>query len=295
MIKSMTAFGRGKFESEKLSLTVEMKSVNSRFFDCSVKLPRAYLYLEEKIKSFVQKNATSRGKVDIYITQDIRSSDIGEISVDLELASKYIEALRTLRDSFGLCDDISVMSVARNQEIFKSVRAETDTDEDWQIISAALGEAIAGYLAMREAEGERIRADIIAKLERIRELSLEVERISETDTVGYRDKLEAKLRKILDDNSIEIDEQRLLTECAVWCEKIAIDEELVRLRSHFDAFYEILSLPEPAGRKLDFLVQELNRETNTIGSKCNNARIARIVVDMKGEIEKIREQIQNIE
>ena len=167
MIKSMTAFGRGKFESEKLSLTVEMKSVNSRFFDCSVKLPRAYLYLEEKIKSFVQKNATSRGKVDIYITQDIRSSDIGEISVDLELASKYIEALRTLRDSFGLCDDISVMSVARNQEIFKSVRAETDTDEDWQIISTALGEAIAGYLAMREAEGERIMKDITAKLENL--------------------------------------------------------------------------------------------------------------------------------
>ena len=295
MIKSMTAFGRGKFESEKLSLTVEMKSVNSRFFDCSVKLPRAYLYLEEKIKSFVQKNATSRGKVDIYISQDVRASDIGEISVDLALASKYIEALRSLKDTFGLRDDISVMSVARNQELFKSVHAEADTDEDWQIISCALEEAISGYLAMREAEGERIKLDITAKLERIRELSAEVERISETDTVGYRDKLEAKLRKILDDNSIEIDEQRLLTECAVWCEKIAIDEELVRLRSHFDAFYEILSLAEPSGRKLDFLVQELNRETNTIGSKCNNAKIARIVVDMKGEIEKIREQIQNIE
>jgi len=295
MIKSMTAFGRGKFESERLSLTVEMKSVNSRFFDCSVKLPRSYLYLEEKIKAFVQKNATSRGKVDIYITQDIRSSDIGEISVDLELASKYIDALRSLRDAFSLRDDISVMSVARNQELFKSVREEADTDEDWQIISSALSDAIAGYLAMREAEGERIRLDIAAKLERIRELSAEVEKISLTDTVGYRDKLEAKLRKILDDNSIEIDEQRLLTECAVWCEKIAIDEELVRLRSHFDAFYEILALEEPSGRKLDFLVQELNRETNTIGSKCNNAKIARIVVDMKGEIEKIREQIQNIE
>ena len=295
MIKSMTAFGRGKYEGERISLTVEMKSVNSRFFDCSVKLPRAYLYLEEKIKSFVQKNATSRGKVDIYITQDILTSDIGEISVDTELASKYIGALRTLKDTFGLKDDISVMSVARNQELFRTVRPEADSDEDWGIISAALGDAISGYLAMREAEGERIRADITAKLERIRALAAEVERISETDTVGYRDKLEARLRKILDDNSIEIDEQRLLTECAVWCEKIAIDEELVRLRSHFDAFYEILSLDEPSGRKLDFLVQELNRETNTIGSKCNNAKIARIVVDMKGEIEKIREQIQNIE
>ena len=295
MIKSMTAFGRGRYESDKLSLTVEMKSVNSRFFDCSVKLPRAYLYLEEKIKAFVQKNATSRGKVDIYITQDVRTSDIGDITVDLELASKYIAALRLLRDSFSLNDDISVMTVARNQELFKTVREESDADEDWEILSSALSEAISGYLVMRESEGERIRTDITAKLERIRELSAEVERISLTDTVGYRDKLEAKLRKILDDNSIEIDEQRLLTECAVWCEKIAIDEELVRLRSHFDAFYEILSLDEPSGRKLDFLVQELNRETNTIGSKCNNAKIARIVVDMKGEIEKIREQIQNIE
>ena len=158
-----------------------------------------------------------------------------------------------------------------------------------------LDEALASHAAMREAEGERARADISAKVEHIRALAKEVEGISLTDTVGYRDKLEERLRKILGENGVAVDENRLLTECAVWADKIAIDEELVRLRSHFDAFYEIVSLPEPSGRKLDFLVQEINRETNTIGSKANNAKIARLVVDMKGEIEKIREQVQNIE
>ena len=158
-----------------------------------------------------------------------------------------------------------------------------------------LDEAIESHRNMRESEGTKIKEDMISKIEHIRELSDEVERISKNDTVGYRDKLEERLRKILADNSVAVDENRLLTECAVWADKIAIDEELVRLRSHFGAFYEIAGLGEPSGRKLDFLIQELNRETNTIGSKANNASIARIVVDMKGEIEKIREQVQNIE
>ena len=295
MIKSMTAFGRAKLEGEARDVTIEMKSVNSRFFDCSVKLPRSLLYLEEKIKSYVQKNSIARGKVDIFVTVENHASEVGEISVDENFAARYIAALECLRDKFDLKDDISVMTVARNQDVFKYTRPEEDAEEEWRLISSVLDGAIASHADMREREGRRAYEDITAKIEHLRALSAEVERISLEDTVGYRDKLEDRLRKILGDNGVEVDENRLLTECAIWADKIAIDEELVRLRSHFGAFYEIAELPEPSGRKLDFLIQELNRETNTIGSKANNAKIARIVVDMKGEIEKIREQIQNIE
>ncbi len=295
MIKSMTAFGRAKYEGEVRDIIIEMKSVNSRFFDCSVKLPRSLSYLEEKIKSHVQKTAISRAKVDIFITVDNHTADIGDIKIDKAYAEKYIAALRTLRDQFALSDDISVMTVARNPDVLSYAKPEEDTEGEWELIRSVLDRAIKSHAEMREAEGERAKLDIVAKIEHIRAMTDEVEAISKEDTVGYRDKLEERLRKILGDNAIAVDENRLLTECAVWADKIAIDEELVRLRSHFGAFYEIAELPEPSGRKLDFLIQEFNRETNTIGSKANNARIARIVVDMKGEIEKIREQVQNIE
>ena len=295
MIKSMTAFGRAKVEGDDKDITVEIRSVNSRFFDCSVRLPRNYTFIEEKIKSHIQHSGLTRAKVDVTVNIESHGSDVGEIVVDLAYAEKYIKALRELCDKFSLRDDISVMSVARNQEVFTSERPEQDMSAEWERVRLVLDEALAGHRTMREAEGDRIRADITAKLESIRSRAAEVEQISKSDTVGYRDKLEERLRKILADASVSVDENRLLTECAVWADKIAIDEELVRLRAHFGAFYEIADLPEPSGRKLDFLVQELNRETNTIGSKCNNARIARIVVDMKGEIEKIREQVQNVE
>ena len=295
MIKSMTAFGRAIKEGEKRDILIEMRSVNSRFFDCSVRLPRTLSYLEEKIKAYVQKNAISRGKVDIYVTVNNRTSDLGDIKIDYEYAEKYISALRELGERFGLSNDISIMSVSRNPEIFKYEKPEDDAEGEWQMVKEVLDMAIDSHRTMREAEGERARVDITEKIEHIRELSNSVEAISITDTVGYRDKLEERLRKILGEADVAVDENRLLTECAVFADKIAIDEELVRLRSHFGAFYEISALPEPSGRKLDVLVQELNRETNTIGSKANNAKIARIVVDMKGEIEKIREQIQNIE
>ena len=291
----MTAFGRGRCDTEQRSVTVELKSVNSRFFDCSVKMPRMYSLLEEKIKTYVQKNAVSRAKVDVYITVDEHKTAGLDVDIDRGVAESYISALRTLRDEFGLADDISVMTVARNGDIFKTRRAEVDLDAEWEELRPVLDMAIADYSAMRSAEGERAYSDITAKIGLLRSFADEVESISHEDTVGYRDKLEAKIRAILDDAEAEVDENRLLTECAVWADKIAIDEELVRLRSHFSAFFEIAESPEPAGRKLDFLMQEMNRETNTIGSKANNARIARIVVNMKGELEKIREQIQNVE
>ena len=295
MIKSMTAFGRAKVEGAEKDITVEIKSVNSRFFDCTVKMPRAYLSLEERIKNYVQKNAVSRAKVDVFITVDNHSTAPQKLDVDVSYAESYVAALCELRDRFGLKDDISVMTVARNQDVFRTTKVDADLEAEWALLRPVLDAAIADHTAMRTAEGEKAIADINGKIELIRTFVDEIEAISKEDTVGYRDKLEERLRKILADNSVEIDEGRILTECAVWADKIAIDEELVRLRSHFGAFYDIASAKEPSGRKLDFLMQEMNRETNTIGSKANNARIARIVVNVKGELEKIREQVQNIE
>ncbi|MBQ7314702.1 MAG: YicC family protein [Clostridia bacterium] len=295
MIKSMTAFGRAKREGERADITVELRSVNSRFFDCSVRLPRAYAFLEETVKSYVQKTAISRAKVDVYITVQEHESAGGHITPDLTYAAEYIAALRTLRDAFALPDDITTMNVARHAEVFTVVKEDTVGEEAWDALRPVLDEALAGYRSMREAEGNKIRDDLFGKLALVQSFVDEVETISKTDTVGYRDKLQARLSAILGDAGVAVDENRLLTECAIWADKIAIDEELVRLRSHFGAFSEIASLPEPSGRKLDFLMQEMNRETNTIGSKANNARIARIVVNIKGELEKMREQIQNIE
>ena len=295
MIKSMTAFGRAKIEGEAKDITVEIKSVNSRYFDCTVKMPRAYLPFEDRIKSYVQKNGISRAKVDIFVTVADKATSGETVTLDAAYAESYIAALRELGSRFGLADDISIMSVARNQDIFVSARPEADLEEEWSILLPVLEAAVADHGEMRRTEGERAFADISEKIESIRAMVAEIEAISKEDTVGYRDKLESRIRQILGDNDIVVDEQRLLTECAVWADKIAIDEELVRLRSHFGAFYDIIALAEPSGRKLDFLMQELNRETNTIGSKANNASIARIVVNMKGELEKIREQIQNIE
>ncbi len=295
MMRSMTAFGRAKAESEKMDITVEMRSVNSRFLDCNIKLPRAYLFLEDRLRTYIQTKMTSRGKVDLFVTVERRDNAEGAPVVDLEYTKAYLDALYSLRDTFGVRDDISVMSLARNPEVFLVKKKEEDLDAIYAELLPVLDSACEGYVAMRIAEGERIRADLCEKLSHMQELVCEVERISHEDTVGYRDKLESRIRAILDEHEVAVDENRLLTECAIWQDKIAIDEELVRLRSHFDAFFEIIALPEPSGRKLDFLMQEMNRETNTIGSKANNARIARIVVDMKGELEKMREQIQNIE
>ncbi|MBR2612355.1 MAG: YicC family protein [Clostridia bacterium] len=295
MIKSMTAFGRAKIEGEAFDVTVEMRSVNSRFLDPNIKLPRAYIFLEDRLRTYIQTNMTSRGKVDLFITVDHHGNAEGAPVVDVEYTRAYLEALTTLRDTFGLRDDISVMSLSRNPEVFVTKKKEEDLEEVYATILPALTLACEGYSAMRVAEGRRIENDLLEKLSHMKELVCEVERISHEDTVGYREKLETRIRAILDEHEVTVDENRLLTECAIWQDKIAIDEEIVRLRSHFDAFYEIAALPEPSGRKLDFLMQEMNRETNTIGSKANNARIARIVVDMKGELEKMREQIQNIE
>ena len=295
MIKSMTAFGRARNTVGGKDITVEIKSVNNRFFDCSVKLPRAFSFLEEKIKPYLQSKSVARGKVDVFIGIDIVDTPDVCISIDEGYAAAYVSALRALGEKFALKDDISVMSVARAGDVFVIKKSEEDTEKDWADLRVVLDEAIEKFLAAREREGENICRDLRGKVDSIRQKVNEIEALSLSDTQSYREKLEAKLREMLSDNRIVFDENRILTECAIFADKIAIDEELVRLRSHFEGFEDILGSGEPAGRKLDFLVQEINRETNTIGSKCQNASIARLVVDIKCEIEKIREQIQNIE
>ena len=295
MIRSMTAFGRSKKCVGGKDITIEIRSVNNRFFDCSVKIPRSFSFLEEKIKPYLQANSISRGKVDVYIGIDVIDSPIPEITIDEGYATAYIKALQELAAKYPLKDDISVMKVAQNHDIFVIRKSEEDIEKEWADVREVLDEALEKFIAGRKREGENIEADIKLKVDHIASLVDKIEALSISDISGYREKLEARLREMLSDNKLVFEESRILTECAIFADKIAIDEEIVRLRSHFSAFNDILSANEPAGRKLDFLLQEMNRETNTIGSKCQNSSIARIVVEVKSEFEKIREQIQNIE
>ena len=295
MLKSMTAFGRAQGEWEGRTFTVELRSVNSRYFDCSVKLPRAYSAFEEKIKAYLQKNVLSRGKLDVMISVQGQGSEETSVALDEAYLSGYLAALHRLRDDYGLADDISVMKVAENREIFTVVKTERDAGEDYPHIEEVMALAAADHTAMRSAEGARIEADLREKVAAIRALTEKIAARSTEEIAAYREKLEGRLRTVLAEHAVAPDEARVLTECAIMADKLAVDEELVRLGSHFAAFEEILAMREPAGRKLDFLMQEMNRETNTIGSKCSSAEIAKHVVDIKCELEKIREQIQNIE
>lgn len=297
MIRSMTAFGRATSvgNANGKNITAEIKSVNNRYLDCSVKISRMYSFLEDRVRQYVQSSGISRGKVDVYIGVEVVENVGMTIDIDTALAESYINALKKLRDSFGLKDDISVMSVAQNRDIFNVTKPEEDAEADWLIIKPVLDEAIAAFLAVREAEGERLKADIIEKLEKIESLVAKIKDYSEDDISSYRTKFETRLKNLLAENAVELNPNMVLTECAIYADRVAIDEEIVRLGCHFEAMREIFKASEPVGRKLDFLMQEMNRETNTIGSKCSNVDIAAIVVDIKSELEKIREQIQNIE
>ncbi len=295
MIRSMTGYGIAKWESPEVDITVEIRSVNSRYFDCSIRLPRMYNPLEDKVRSYIQTHATARGKVEVNLTFDHHTTANRGVSVDHPYAESYIAALRDLVAVYDVRDDISVMSLARNPEIFTQAKSDVDIDATWEMLLPVLENASKAFFAMREAEGAKTEADIKEKLERVRAWSQEIAILSKANTHAYRDKLETRIRTLLSDMGAEVDENRLLTECAIWADKIAVDEELVRLNAHFGAFYEICSEPVPSGKKLDFLMQELNRETNTIGSKSSDAIIAKLVVNMKNELEKIREQVQNIE
>lgn len=293
----MTAFGRSRRTSSDgaLDITAEIKSVNSRYLDCSVKLSRAYSCLEDKVKSYLTSSGVSRGKVEVYIGVDVLEKRGDTVVFDKAAAESYINALKELRDEFSLPDDITTMKVAENRDIFTTKRADEDLDSDWEEIKSVLAEAVDGFIAMRAAEGERLCTDVMKKAETIKASAAKIKELSENDIKSYPAKLEQRIKQLLSDFDVEITEQRILTEAAIFADKAAIDEELVRLDSHFKALDEIVHSDETAGRKLDFLVQEINREINTIGSKAGNSEIAHLVVEMKTELEKIREQIQNIE
>jgi len=291
----MTAFGRHSDTINGKEITVELRSVNSRFFDCNVRITRSFGYLEEKIKPYFQSKGVSRGKLDVFIEINVIEKQTVNIALDSSYAKGYINALQRLRDEFGLKDDISVMSIAQNRDIFSVTKPADDIERDYKDLCVVLDAAYEKFVSMREKEGANLKLDIIVKLQKIKELTQSITQISTEDISGYRDKLAERLRVMLSDNKLTFDENRILTEAAIFADRIAIDEELVRLSSHFKSFDEFINAEEPIGRKIDFLLQEINRETNTIGSKCLNPQIARIVVEIKSELEKIREQIQNIE
>lgn len=295
MLRSMTAFGRAVGSAGGKNFVCEIKSVNNRYLDCSVKLPRAYGFLEEKIIGFIRGSGISRGKIEVYIGIEVTESLGAAIEPDYSYAEAYISALKGLRDRFGLSDDISTMSVAQNRDLFIVKKPEEDTEKDWEDLLPVLSEAFCRYNASREKEGAHLREDLLTKKENLKTLTARISALSEKNIASYREKLEARLRQTLDGLDIQFDANRILTECALFADKIAVDEELVRLASHFSAFDEAMDSSQPVGRRLDFLLQEMNREVNTVGSKSNDAEIAELVVEAKCELEKIREQIQNLE
>jgi uncharacterized protein (TIGR00255 family) len=273
----------------------EIRSVNNRYFECSVRLPRAFSGLEERVKPYLLSRGISRGKVEVNITAT-KSAQASSVQINQKALQDYLQALYRLRDEFSLADDISVMRVAANPAIFAPEQEETaDPDALWALLLPALCEATDRFLAGRDAEGARLAADLRGKLAYLREITDRIDALAETNTRTYRTKLEERLRRVLEEKAVSMDEQRILTECAIFADKIAVDEELVRLRSHFELFEEILDGDEPAGRKLDFLIQEMNREINTTGSKSGDSTVAHLVVEAKNELEKIREQVQNLE
>lgn len=292
MIRSMTGYGRSEQIVDGRAVTVEIKSVNHRYFEFSCRTTRGYSFLEEKLKSFLQGRIT-RGKVDAYISVEALESAQTQVLVNHSLAEGYVQALRELAERYGLRDDISVSTVSRYSDIFSVHKAPEDEEAVWSSVQQAAEEALKNFLAMREAEGERLRADVLSRAGTIMKLVDEIETRSPQTVAEYQERLRQKIQELLGDNTV--DEQRLLTETAIFADKVAVAEETVRLRSHFRQMEEMMKTDTPIGRKLDFLVQEMNREANTIGSKAVDSKIAYLVVDIKAEIEKIREQIQNIE
>lgn len=290
----MTAFGRATGKAPGRDIIVEIKSVNNRFFDCQVKLPRVFAFLEENVKKRISERGISRGKVDVYITIDVTDTAGIEVDIDKTYAKSYIDALKRLSEEFELPCDITTMRVAQNRDIFALKRAQEDTEAEWQALLPVLDTALDAFIEARNREGENLKRDIAEKKAKVKELAEKIPPLSRADTLNQYEKMKERINAIIG-GAVQLDESKLITECAVFADKIAVDEETVRLSSHFEALDSMLESTEPVGRKLDFLLQEMNRETNTIGSKACDTEIARIVVEMKSELEKIREQIQNIE
>ena len=292
MAMSMTGFGRAEISVGSRDIIVEIKSVNHRYFEFSCRTGRGYSFLEDKLKKYVNERV-SRGKVDMYVSVTENDDDSVTVELNKPLAKGYIDAMRELSGEYGIVDDTSVSALSRFGDVFQIHRAPADEDAVFNDVKVAVDAALEHFISMRAAEGEKLRDDIMSRADRIISIVGEIEERSPITVKEYRDRLYQKLSEVL--NSTNIDEQRILTEAAIFADKVAVDEETVRLRSHFEQMKTFFESDQPIGRKLDFIVQEMNREANTIGSKVTDSKLAHKVVEIKGEIEKIREQVQNIE
>ncbi len=291
MVRSMTGYGRGVATLENLTATVEIKSVNHRFYECSVKAPRSFLFAEEKVKSFL-KSGIVRGKVDVFVSLAKADGVSSGMSLNEAFIKEYLATANTIAKKFKVKNDVTVSTLLQKPDTFITEN-ELSEEQLWQLLEEALSEALKMFVETRETEGEKLATDIISKCDYILEKVAEIEKLSPESEVKYRERLENKIKDLL--QTKEVDEQRLLTEVAIFADKIAVDEETVRLRSHISQMKDLLSGSGSVGKKLDFIVQEMNREINTTGSKSQEIEISYIVVDLKAVVEKIREQIQNIE
>lgn len=292
MIKSMTGYGKSEQTIDSLNLTVEIKSVNHRYFEFSARVPREYGFLEEKLKKYCNSLIT-RGKVECYVSvEDLEEREM-EVNVNETLAAGYVKALKELSERFGLKDDISAVTLSRYPDVITLHKASEDEERIWNAVKTVAESAVSKFIEMRETEGSKLRGDILSRADYIIECVEFIEGRSPETVREYNEKLKQRMKELLGDAAV--DEQRLLNEAAIYADKIAVDEETVRLRSHISQLREFMNSSEAIGRKLDFLVQEINREANTIGSKAQDVDIAKKVIAIKAEVEKIREQVQNIE
>ncbi len=292
MVKSMTGYGSAKGQAEGLEISVELKSVNNRFLDTAVRLPRSFLFAEDAVKSAVQSHI-SRGKVDVFVTVDSASAGNMTVKVNEPLLRGYIDALRHISEEYSLENDLTALSVSRFPDVLSVEKSDMDAEAIAAAIVSVTEQALCDFDAMRLREGEKLRDDVLNRLNTVDTLVSAVEREAPNTVAKYRSRLEQKMTEVL--GTAGIDESRILAEAAIFADHIAVDEETVRLRSHMSQLRTMINGSAPTGKRIDFLMQEFNREANTIGSKCQNSDIAHIVVDLKSEIEKIREQIQNIE
>ncbi|WP_322202180.1 YicC/YloC family endoribonuclease [Acutalibacter intestini] len=292
MLKSMTGYGRSESTVEGWHIVFEVRSVNHKFFEFNSRISRGYLFLEDKLKTYLQSRV-ARGKVDVFLQIENLNETSVEVEVNHALAAGYYKALAELQERYQLPDGPSLTLLSRYQDLFTVRKSVEDEENVWQIVQVAMEPALESFLRMREAEGQRLKADLMEKASSVLGMVKQVEALTPQTVAQYRERLRGKIQELLEDN--RFDEQRVLTEVAVFADKVAVDEETVRLRSHFAQLEKLVESNQPVGRKIDFLVQEMNREANTIGSKSQNTEIAYLVVDIKSAIEKIREQVQNVE
>lgn len=292
MLKSMTGFGRAQKEIDGYVITVELKSVNHRYFEFSSRVPRQYGFLDEKLKSYIN-GKVSRGKIECYVTIEALNTDTADVVVNHTLATAYVNALKEISETYELKDDFGASNISRFPEVLVVRKSDEDEEKLWGYVQEVCSDAIDKFVTMREVEGSKMKDDIYSRGQFILDCVSYIEERSPQTVKEYNDKLIERVHELLGD--VSLDESRILQEVAIYADKVAVAEETVRLRSHIEQLNTFISSDEPVGRKMDFLVQEINRETNTIGSKANDVDIARKVVDIKAEVEKIREQIQNIE